>query len=295
MTNQAATATSDHLAIANAISAFNKKHPETYTECVDILLDMLKTHFPSLTLETSPIMANLDAWNADDLAFVLVEYSGWLNETIHMFLDARIRIYWESVRKEIERNVGEEMGDLTGGVPHLELMRQGYFKDLEIETDNTSQSPITQDFINKMRQVFKHKDNAFGAGALLAFESVATEEFKVVNNLLRRRKALLGSEIAKDSLTEIYIAGHVMPEGDGVHPEDLHYEGMRHAIEPHINAQNIHKFIKGFFSVCININIWWERLVVETFYQKVSREELSVTDIETVDIDGLLKRKSAHS
>jgi hypothetical protein len=295
MTNQAATATSDHLAIANTISAFIQTHPETYSECVDALLDILQTHFPTLSQETSPVMASLDAWGADDLAFVLVEYSGWLNETIHMFLDARIRIYWESVRKEIERNVGEEMGDLTGGVPHLELMRQGYFKDLGIETDNATHSAITQEFIKRMRQVFKSKDNAFEAGALLAFETVATEEFKVVNNMLRRRKALLGSEIGKNSLTDVYIAGHVIAEGEGVHPEDLHYEGMRGSIEPHINSQNIHKFIKGFFSVCVNINMWWERLVVETFYQKVCREHLTVTDAETVDIGDLLKRKSAHS
>jgi hypothetical protein len=146
-----------------------------------------------------------------------------------------------------------------------------------------------------MRQVFKSKDNAFEAGALLAFETVATEEFKVVNNMLRRRKALLGSEIGKNSLTDVYIAGHVIAEGEGVHPEDLHYEGMRGSIEPHINSQNIHKFIKGFFSVCVNINMWWERLVVETFYQKVCREHLTVTDAETVDIGDLLKRKSAHS
>jgi hypothetical protein len=295
MINQAATATSDHLAIANTISAFIQDHPETYSECVDALLNILQTHFPTLTHETSPIIANLDAWEADDLAFVLIEYSGWLNETIHMFLDARIRIYWDSVRKEIERNVGEEMGDLTNGVPHLELMRQGYLKDLGIETDNTSLSAITQDFIKNMRQVFKFKDNAFAAGALLAFESVATEEFKVVNTLLRKRKALLGSEIGKDSLTEIYIAGHVIPEGEGVHPEDLHYMGMRHAIEPHINAQNIHKFIKGFFSICLNINIWWERLLVETFYQKVCRDYLTVGDAEIVDLNDLLKTKSAHS
>ncbi|HVG17941.1 MAG TPA: DUF3865 domain-containing protein [Blastocatellia bacterium] len=295
MINQAATATSDHLAIANLISAFNKKHPETYAECVDTLLEMLRTHFPSLTHETNPVMTNLDAWNADDLAFLLVEYSGWLNETIHIFLEARIRIYWESVRKEIERNVGEEMGDLTAGVPHLELMRQGYFKDLGVETDNADHSLITKDFINKMRQVFKHKDNAFLAGALLGFEAVATEEFKVANTFLRRRKTLLGSEIGTGSLTGIYIAGHVSAEGEGVHPEDLHSEGMRQSIEPHINAQNIHKFIKGFFSTCLNINIWWERLAVEIFHQKVNREELTVTDAEIVDIDGLLKRKSAHS
>lgn len=293
MPSQSVNKTTDYLDVTKRISEFTKDHPKNYNQCVDALLGMLASDFRPLYHQTSPVVANLDEWGADDLAFVIREYSGWLNETIHMFLDARIRIYWDGVRKEIDRNVGEEMGILTNNVPHLELMRQGYSKDLGIETDNITYSAITTEFIRRMRSVFKHKDNAFQAGALLAFESAATEEFKIVNSLLRRRKTLIGGDIPKGSLTDVYIAGHVVVEGDGVHPEDLHYEGLRHAIEPYINSENIHRFVKGFFSVCLNMNTWWERLVVETYYQRICQEDLAVHDAETNNISLLLMGQSA--
>jgi hypothetical protein len=293
MISQSLHRSTDYLEVSKKISAFTKDHPKTYNQCVDALLGILESSFLPLRHQTSPVIANLDEWGADDLAFVIKEYSGWLNETIHMFLDARIRIYWDGVRKEIDRNVGEEMGVLTNNVPHLELMRQGYSKDLGIETDNIAYSSITRDFISRMRSVFKHKDNAFLAGSLLAFESAATEEFKIVNSLLRRRKRLIGGDITTGSLTGIYIAGHVVAEGDGVHPEDLHYEGLRYAIEPYINSGNIHRFVKGFFAVCLNMNTWWERLVVETYNQKICQEDLTVHDTEVIDISTVLKGQSA--
>jgi hypothetical protein len=295
MPGKSSNKVTDYLEISKKIAAFTKDHPKTYNECVNALLEISATHFPPLYHQTSPIIANLDEWGADDLAFVIKEYSGWLNETIHMFLDARIRIYWDGVRKEIERNVGEEMGMLTNNVPHLELMRQGYSRDLGIETDNITYSAITGEFISKMRSVFKHKDNAFLAGALLAFESIATEEFKIVNSLLRKRKSLIGGDIKRGSLTDIYIAGHVIHAGEGVHPEDLHYEGLRYAIEPYINSKNIHRFIKGFFSVCLNMSIWWERLVVETYYQNICQDDLMVYDIEVVDIFQALKARPVQT
>lgn len=304
MTTQAgatnSNSNSNYVAVTRKTSDLMKNHPKTYSECVDALCKFSVEQFPGLFCDTNPIVTNLNNWEADDLAFVITEYSGWSNETIHMFLDARIRVYWEDLRKEIERNVGEEMGALTKGVPHLEMMRQGYKRELGIETDDVPRTDITLDFIKKMREIFKHKDNAFSAGALLAFECTATEEFKIVNAFLRRRKALIGGEITKNSITGIYIGEHVNPEGEphegeGVHNEDLHYAGLLNAIGPNINAQNVHRFIKGFLSVCLNLNIWWERLTVETYYQKMLRSELTVNDIEIPDLTRVFLAGAAHN
>jgi hypothetical protein len=293
MLSQNLNGSTDYLEVSKKISALTKDHPKTYSQCVDALLDTLATIFPPLNYDTNPVVTNLDNWGADDLAFVIKEYSVWSNETIHMFLDARIRMYWDGMRKEIDRNVGEEMGALTNNVPHLELMRQAYSKELGIETDNVPYSAITQDFVTRMRQLFKHKDNAFLAGALLAFEATATDEFRIVNSFLRRRKKLLGGDITRGSVTYFYVSEHVAPEDIGSNPEDSHYEGLQNSIEPYINSDNIHRFINGFLSVCLTMNTWWERLVVETYYQRICQESLAVHDPEIIDVSLIIKGQTA--
>ncbi|HVG20634.1 MAG TPA: DUF3865 domain-containing protein, partial [Blastocatellia bacterium] len=174
MTDQTATAASDYRAIEKNIASFMKDHPKNYNDCVKGMLRVLAETFPALQCRTNPIVANMNYLGAEEMAFLIKEYAGFTNQAIHWFLDVRIRTYWEDVRKEIDRNMGEELGVLTKSIPHLELMRQGHRADLEIETDHVSYSGPTQDFINKMRGVFTHEDNAFTSGALLAFEATAT-------------------------------------------------------------------------------------------------------------------------
>ena len=293
MCKQGVAAVSDYLAIGDKIADFKENHPANYKECVNELLDILADYFPALQHNSSPILANMPFWEAEDLAFLIVEYSGWTNETIHMFLDSRIRMHWERVRNEIERNVGEEMGALTCGIPHLEMMRQGHRRDLAIETDNVDHSGVTKYFVRRMRNIFKHEDNAYGCGALLAFEATATDEFKIVDRFLRKRKNLIGGELEKGSLTDLYIAGHVDHEGQSDHPEDSHYAGLEEAIGFYITPRNIHRFIQGFLDVCMNMNMWWEQLTAEIYYRKLKRTQLAVQDSEVIDISEVFKRKSA--
>jgi hypothetical protein len=85
----------------------------------------------------------------------------------------------------------------------------------------------------------------------------------------------------------VYIGEHVAAEGEGIHNEDLHYEGLLNAVGPNITEKNIHRFVKGFIAVCVNLNMWWERLAVETYYNKMIREQLTVTDAEVPDITRL--------
>jgi hypothetical protein len=173
------------------------------------------------------------------------------------------------------------------------MMRHGHRKDLEIETDNVSYSGVTTNFVKRMREIFKHEDNAYACGVLLAFEATATDEFKIVDKFLRKRKNLIGGELKKGSITDLYIAGHVDHEGTGDHPEDSHYEGLQNAIGAYINEGNIHRFVKGFLDVCFNMNIWWEQLTMETFYRASKQNSLAVTDSEVIDLTLIFEEQAA--
>lgn len=273
---------SQYLSIEREVGALLKKKEFDYVICTKELEALISRTFKSLNTATNPVVVNLPDWEEEDVKFLVKEYSGFSNESIHMFLDANIRLRWKDVKEEIDRNVGEEMGVRTQGIPHLELMRHGYRDELGVETDGVEYSLPTVGFLNKMRDIFRSPDNAFACGALLAFEATATFEFKGVEKILRRLKALQGGEIAADSLTGIYIAGHVSDEGAGTNPEDDHYDGMRKSIGKRINRDNAEAFIRGFAAVCTALNVWWEELATEVYAERLRRNVLEPQKIGPV-------------
>lgn len=246
-----------------------------YQPCVDRLLDAVPAYFPVLTQTCNPIRAHIDSWRRDDLAFIIKEYSGFSNAAIHMFLEARIRNHWPALKQEIIRNMDEEMGELTRGIPHLELMRYGYRVELGLETDGFPLSGITSAFINRMNSLFCDRDNTYLAGVLLAFEGTAAEEFRIVDRILHRYKEMLGDELRPQSLTWHYIAGHVLPQGSEgqTDPEVDHGRGMIEAIGISLTGADLKPMAQGFLAVCLELSIWWERLASET-WQKRIRENL---------------------
>lgn len=272
----------DYSEISNAVQEFLQDHPKTYAECVPALKNLLRTKFKSLELETNPIIMQMKHWDKQQLEFVIIEYSGFSNEAIHMLLDAMIRDHdWQLLRNEILHNIEEERGLKTRGIPHLEMMRQGYRVDLGIETDYVNYSPVTDEFIHQMRDIFKHDDNAFSAGALLAFEGTAINEFKILDGFVRHYKSLMGEELKKGSLTNLYIDGH--KDFEIGHEEDL-----RKSIESYINEENIHRFVKGYIAVCLTMNTWWDKLAIETYFRMLYRKT-SVSDSEVFDVSQVFK------
>jgi len=268
---------SDYRQIVEAVQGFSAQHPDNFDACFQELKRIQRETFTALEPEGNPILCHMNEWTAEQLAFVIVEYSGFSNEAIHMLVDAMIRNHdWPLLRQEILHNIEEEQGLKTEAIPHLEIMRQGYRLDLGIETDYVNYSPVTTEFISQMRSIFKHDDNAFSAGALLAFEGVAINEFKILDHFVRKYKELKGSDLKTGSLTNLYIDGHKDFEIE-------HEDDLRRAVAPYITAENIHRFVRGYLSVCVTMNTWWDKLALETYFRMLYRQ-LSVSDTEVFDV-----------
>jgi hypothetical protein len=257
------------------ISTLLEQKEFDFMKCEQELERLINHSLPALNTKTNPVILNLSNLEEADLKFFIQEYSGFSNETIHMFLDAKIRLTWDGVKTEIDRNVSEEMGVLTKNIPHLELMRQGYRTELGIETDNISYTATTNAFVKKMRSLFQKSNNAFTCGALLAFEATATCEFKAIEKILRTIKAKQNGIIEPTSITGQYIAAHVNDEGPGSSPEDDHYAGMRSAIAKYITRDNANDFIIGFVSVCNSLSTWWEKITVEIYENRLNQKLLA--------------------
>lgn len=217
----------------------------------------------NLTPESNDIVLMLKDLNSKDLKVVINEYAQFSNEAIHMLLDARIRNYdWENLKNEIDRNIEEEKGSETKMIPHLEIMRRGYRAELGIETDDSAVSKTTELFLSKMRRIFKHDDNAFSAGALLAFEGTAIPEFYILDEIVKEYTVKSGIEFKKGP-TKSYIDGHKFFEIG-------HEDGLKNEIKEYITSENNESFVKGYVAVVLAMAQWWESMAQDFEVSKMT-------------------------
>lgn len=225
------------------------------------LKGLLKTNFTALQPQANPVLAVLADVDAQQVAFIIKEYSAFSYAAIHMLLDASLRNHdWKLLQDEILRNINEEKGEETKDIPHLEMMRQGYKIDLGIETDNYQPSGITQSFLRKMHLIFKDTDNAFVAGALMAFEGSAIPEFSILDDIVTAYRQKNNMPVRDNTdLTKLYIDGHK-------YFEIGHEQGLIDAVKPFITESNVNNMVKGYCAVCASMHTWWEQLAHEMVY-----------------------------
>jgi hypothetical protein len=250
-----------------------------FREALDELKDLSADVFDQLEAETNVIREDADTIPPRALKFVIEQYSVFSREAIHMLLDAMLRNYdWPELYKEIQENINEEQGKFTKDVPHLEMMRRGYLHDLHIDTDNVSPCCATTTFIRKMKAIFNHNDNAYSAGALLAFEGHAIPEFHIIGAIIDSYNEQLEAGLKEDSLTKLYINGH----------KDFEIEHEAHlvkSIEPYINEKNMMKMCKGYLMVSLTMDTWWRQLSIEVMRMEAEMQlTLGKRDIEEFDI-----------
>jgi hypothetical protein len=218
------------------------------------LKDEISEIFPELTLAKNPVVLNIGQQNSIYLKNIIEQYSLFSAEAIHMLLDASLKSYkWPILYKEIEENIEEEKGKFTDGIPHLEIMRIGYLKDLNIDTSIIEPNQATSYFLTDMRKVFKNNDLAYVAGALVAFEGIAIEEFHILDEIVKGYCKKNSITLDNSSITMIYINSHKKFEID-------HEAHLIEATLPYVNLTNIKEFKKGYRNVCKIMSDWWSRL-----------------------------------
>ena len=223
-----------------------------YRSFVSMLEKYVKDNL-DLQHKQNPIVKRLNTLDPRDVLWAVKEYSQFSNEAIHMLLDARVRTHeWKKLAEEIDRNIEEEKGKETLGIPHLEIMRRGYRLSFEFDVNNYEASEITKSFLHSMRKIFKTKDNAFQSGALLAFESVSIPEFYVLDSLVEKCENHLHTP-KRNEYTAEYIKGHKFFEIG-------HREGLLNAIEGYIKTDQATDFATGYLAVCVTLSNWWNGL-----------------------------------
>jgi hypothetical protein len=136
-------------------------------------------------------------------------------------------------------------------------------------------SDVTKSFLVHITKVFKHNDNAFQAGALLALEGSAIEEFHIVDEIVREYAKKSKLEFKEDWLTNLYIDGHKTFEIG-------HEQHLLDSMVSYITEENFPKFELGYLIVAKLFSTWWQQLALETEVFQLNR---SIAHINTEEPD----------
>lgn len=266
------------------LNEFITNSPTDFDSCLSSIKSFISDNFTSLGMKGNDVIQEIELLSKSELSFIIKQYSCFSQESIHMLLNALLRNHdWPLLFEEIQENIDEEKGLETKGIPHLEIMREGYRKDLGLEVDFRTLKPtlVTRRFLDDMHYIFNHDDNAFSAGALLAFEGTAIEEFHILDAIIKEyyKKTKGEQSILSNKLTNYYIDGHKLFEIG-------HEDHLIKAVKPYITPENIQRMVRGYLSVSITMDTWWKQLYFEAKQQNIisSLENFTTQYTEVEDI-----------
>lgn len=225
--------------------------------------DKINNDFNGLNRKNNPILKNAESYDAKILAWIINEHAAFLRRSIHFLLDSLVRSWDHPVLyKKLKENIEEELGSETKNYPHLEIMRQGYFHELGINVDIHESSYITDSFLKKLEICFNNNNDAFRAGALVALEGTAIEEFYIVDDIASEYAQRVKVNKNACALTSYYINGHKTFEIN-------HTNEMIEAAKVTLtNPEDYEVFELGMMHVAITMNAWWNQVFHEAEYKK---------------------------
>lgn len=236
----------------NGASTGSEAQPHKYTALFAELKDSIRG--TALDRKCNPIL-QLDNLNSLDYKLIIQDYSCLSNRAIQFLASALVYSYgWDHVYKEIEGNIEEEKGKFTDGVPHLIIMRNGYLNELGINTSRIAPMECTKTFLYNMSDIFIDNNPAYVAGAALAFESVAIEEFHILEQIVSNYLATKGRKLG--GLTKMYIDGHQKFEIE-------HSQNLEKAIAQHLDEEHVIYLREGYEAVRYEMDVWWRSMANE--------------------------------
>ncbi len=228
----------------------------------------VKSNFSELFLDGNSVHACLPSYNKVMLAHLVREYASFSQVAIHFQVDAMIRNHdWPELFTELQKNLNDKKGDDSKGIPHLEIMREGFRRDLGINVDVRVIEPsaVTQTFLKSMHRIFNNDDNAYSVGALIAFEVIAKEEFHILNSILKEYRKRIGKDKNEFSAFENTLTAYYFDEQKNLNIS--HEQELVDAIRSYIDEKNFTQMIRGYLSVVLTMNKWWNNLYSESIYQ----------------------------
>ena len=166
-----------------------------------------------------------------------------------------------TVADELRRNIAEEQGSRTNGIPHREILGRLFREEFKAETF-APWSLTTRRFHMALFSKFQHEQNPrFIAGMIYALEATACAELQVVAEIINCFAGYTAIDL-KSSAEPTTLSGFF-----AMHINDFevgHESKLREALEDYI-SEDWRMFTEGFSFVLDHMESWWDGLASEVY------------------------------
>ncbi len=247
----------------------------THKQFLTELRIIMRDEYIAISKKKNPVSIHLDTATPEQLIYVLGQYS-LFPKNIVSFLRTSQSIMgqyeWKHVQEELERNIGEEEGSQTEGIPHYDMLVKGISEelgadlgyapitDLEMELRSLRPSLSMATFIQRVPEIVGIADPAYALGATYALESSAVPELVIVRNTLEQAiNQLTGFPMARDGYLGKFFGAHLRIWEPG------HEAGLRKTSEEYIQTPQERKtFEQGFREIMKTMDTMWIGLYQES-------------------------------
>lgn len=184
---------------------------------------------------------------------------------------------WPAVNSELCRNIDEELGSRTDGIPHFVILKSTLLKEVGLDLSQIHPDVMTDKFLKALKGSCESGLPSFVAGAMLALEASALPELEIVAAIINeygrlrqfpvaciRLERLSDSEsvariradkMAQDYTIEDFFVLHILDFEVG------HKSGLQHTIQKYIVTDTDFKMLEsGFEAVLTAMDEWWSDL-----------------------------------
>src|SRR3989338_931252 len=160
---------------------------ETHVEFTKHLKKAMREEYRAVHSRKNPVALALPNLSLQQLQHSLYQYTIFPRNIVSFLNTAREAArdnQWYEVTRELTRNIGEELGTETGGVPHYDMLVNGLSEGIDPQLGpslrSLSPSEATKAFIAGMERTMSDQKVEYVIGGTYALESSAVPELVII-------------------------------------------------------------------------------------------------------------------
>jgi hypothetical protein len=247
-----------------------------FTESVNRVDQKLSTQYVAMSETENPVIRGLvvGSLSTQKLGSILGQYSILPARIVEFLSIGAERLgQWPKVRKELERNIDEELGGRTGAKSHYDILQDALMREVRLEVVDTKPSTATSEFMECVKSGLLNQPEAFVAGIIYGLEASAIPELTVVAKLINHYASLIGEKAPID-VTAMSRRSEQRSDKDmgaslkldtffAFHLQDFeigHRNGLENSLKCYVQDPDCRLFEAGFEYVLEAMERWWGEL-----------------------------------
>ena len=239
------------------------------------LRKVMRDEYLAVNRRKNPVAVNLDRTASDQLLYLVGQYT-LFPKNIVSFLRSAQEVAgtngWEMVCEELERNIGEEYGSKTEGIPHYDMLVKGLSSelgndlgyapaaDLEKKLRLLEPLPAMGRFLTHIPKIVGNENSLYAMGGTYALEASAVPELVIVRMAVSKLiENSTGIPMARDGYLGKFLDAHLRVWEPG------HEEGLRVTSAIYLSAPETgESFEAGFRETIKAMDTMWTGLYKES-------------------------------